>query len=634
MSGPYSFGSNGAYDPVTFAQRLRDKIAGSPIAGQAPAWGAQFGIKTGSPEEWTRFFTMVGQQESGHRIAPTNPDGSLRRFSTTIPTERSFGPYQFNKGEYGLNTWQDVNDPDKVADALIRVAHQGKVPAYFGSVQRPRETLQHASWYDKNIAPRLNSQFDLEGAAFNGAPQPIAPSAAPIPRETSAPGAAAMAAPPMPAAYSNAPTPEQIAQSRKMGQALMQQGMSTEPVQHWTQALARVLQAGVGRAHMSEAEAQQRQSNEAMAALLAGNPTPQQLMMNPATRDIGGSLLLSQFRRQNDPMAALQEEKARMDLEEAKAMNPLRRKKAEAEVQALGQKDALDQYIMSIIGGGQNQAPGSPIQPQSYMPQDGPGTDPNVIRTQTAQPPGLPQAQSAADPVVDTPAGRMPASQAQKLGFAFALKGKGEAGKMLAEAAKDGRLDKTAQGEVQKDIVGLTNTIGRLESIQRDFDPKFLDVFNRTGMAWAALQDKFGALPEEDKKELGRYTKFRQKSVANAALYVKYLSGVAVSEQEYQRIMTTLPNAGTKIFDGDSPTEFEAKMLETTKQSKQAMARAIYLNTIGFRGKPWEAGVALDDMEKIVDQRATEIEKELQGKVSPNRMDDAVRSQLKREFGI
>ena len=205
---------------------------------------------------------------------------------------------------------------------------------------------------------------------------------------------------------------------------------------------------------------------------------------------------------------------------------------------------------------------------------------------------------------------------------------------MLAEAAKDGRLDKTAQGEVQKDIVGLTNTIGRLESIQRDFDPKFLDVFNRTGMAWAALQDKFGALPEEDKKELGRYTKFRQKSVANAALYVKYLSGVAVSEQEYQRIMTTLPNAGTKIFDGDSPTEFEAKMLETTKQSKQAMARAIYLNTIGFRGKPWEAGVALDDMEKIVDQRATEIEKELQGKVSPNRMDDAVRSQLKREFGI
>lgn len=142
-------------DPVAFARLMRERVAASSLAGHVPAWGPRFGITTGSPDEWARFYTMVQQQESGHRIAPVNPDGSLQRFATTRPTENSFGPGQFNVGEYGLKTWADVNDPTKVADAYINVAKAGKVPAYFGSVQRPHETLQHASWYDTQIAPQL-----------------------------------------------------------------------------------------------------------------------------------------------------------------------------------------------------------------------------------------------------------------------------------------------------------------------------------------------------------------------------------------------------------------------------------------------------------------------------------------------
>lgn len=142
-------------DPVAFARYMRDRVASSSLNGNVPAWGPQFGIKTGSPDEWARFYTMVQQQESGHRVAPVNPDGTLARFPTTPTGERSYGPGQFNVGEYGLKTWQDVNDPRKVADAYVRVAEQGKVPNYFGSVQRPHETLQHAGWYDKTIAPKL-----------------------------------------------------------------------------------------------------------------------------------------------------------------------------------------------------------------------------------------------------------------------------------------------------------------------------------------------------------------------------------------------------------------------------------------------------------------------------------------------
>ena len=150
-------GPDGRIDPVRFAIRMRDKVQASGLAGTVPTWGPQFGITTGSADESARFFTMVQQQESGHRIAPVNPDGTLQRFGTTPVGERSFGPGQFNVGEYGLKTWADVNDPEKVADAYIDVAKSGKVQAYFGSVQRPSETLRHAGWYDKAVAQHMRS---------------------------------------------------------------------------------------------------------------------------------------------------------------------------------------------------------------------------------------------------------------------------------------------------------------------------------------------------------------------------------------------------------------------------------------------------------------------------------------------
>lgn len=318
---------------------------------------------------------------------------------------------------------------------------------------------------------------------------------------------------------------------------------------------------------------------------------------------------------------------------------------AQAQARAAGQKDEVNGAIAGMLRGALPQ-PGAAPQPQPQLqPQsfDGGGmpmrpqpiadvmtTDPALIQTQSTSTPQAPQQ----PPVVDTPLGRMPMDQAQKLGFALGLAGKGDAGKMLIDAANSDKLDKTAKGEVEKDMVGLVGTIGRLESIEKKFDPKFLDIPNRAGMAWNAMIDKFGALPDDQKADLTRYTKFRQVAVQNAALYVKYLSGVAVSEQEFARISKTLPNAGTGIADGDSPTEFQAKMKESVSQAKMAYARAHYLTQKGFKGKPWEAGIAIDDVRELVEQRGAQIEQELRGRVPPERMNGVVRQKLKQEFGI
>lgn len=152
---PIRAGLDRRIDPVEFAQRAAYKVAQSPLNGVAPAALRPFGITTGAPEEWARFFTMITKQESGLRVAVENADGTLQRFRSTLPGENSFGPGQFNIGEYGLKTWAEVNDPDRVIDAYIQVAQKGKLFQYFGSLQRPQETLQHGSWYQQTVAPYI-----------------------------------------------------------------------------------------------------------------------------------------------------------------------------------------------------------------------------------------------------------------------------------------------------------------------------------------------------------------------------------------------------------------------------------------------------------------------------------------------
>jgi hypothetical protein len=101
----------------------------------------------------------------------------------------------------------------------------------------------------------------------------------------------------------NGPSPDDVSQSRRMAQMLMQQGMSTEPVGHWTQALARVLQGGVGGMYQSQAKQGEQQGTQAMVqALSGGQMNPAAMVANPWTRDLGMKMAQSQF-AQNTPQA-------------------------------------------------------------------------------------------------------------------------------------------------------------------------------------------------------------------------------------------------------------------------------------------------------------------------------------------
>ena len=111
--------------------------------------------------------------------------------------------------------------------------------------------------------------------------------------------------------------PDDVAMARQYGQQLMQQGTSTAPVGHWTQALARALQGASGAGWMADASQGQRQgqgqANQLLAQALQGGDLKSigtQALSNPWTAPLGTQLALKaltpeQTNAQKDYAAAL-----------------------------------------------------------------------------------------------------------------------------------------------------------------------------------------------------------------------------------------------------------------------------------------------------------------------------------------
>lgn len=145
------------------------------------------------------------------------------------------------------------------------------------------------------------------------------------------------------------PSPDDVAQQRRMAQMLMQQATSTEPVGHWTQALARVVQGGVGGMYRNAAQEGERQITDAGNTALTqalGSPDAKSmipyLLGNPGTRQMGQQLLLEQAKRNIDPTAALEAERLRLSIESMKddqayrqKSRPIELEKTQAEVDRL-----------------------------------------------------------------------------------------------------------------------------------------------------------------------------------------------------------------------------------------------------------------------------------------------------------
>lgn len=315
-----------------------------------------------------------------------------------------------------------------------------------------------------------------------------------------------------------------------------------------------------------------------------------------------------------------------------------------AQAKSAGQKDALNEALAGVIRGAlpqQPQAqPGPMLQPQSApggVPQaqpmpvsDAGAPDPNLILTQGAQP----QAAPAQPELIDTPLGRMTKEQAERAAMAMALAGKGDAGKMLSEAAQRGMPEKKTRGDIEEKMVALADQRGRLTQMARSFRPEWLTIDERLKQQGLGMLDSFGPtrglVSPEQRQRIGEYTRFQSESIQGLNQYIKDMTGAAMTIQEAERLRKGVPDP-----EKDSPTQFQSKLLSSTEAIDLAWARRNFILKQGLRVSPDNFGVSLDEMRKIINKRGGEIAAGLkQSGLPANRIRDEVARQIKQEFGI
>jgi hypothetical protein len=198
---------------------------------------------------------------------------------------------------------------------------------------------------------------------------------------------------------------------------------------------------------------------------------------------------------------------------------------------------------------------------------------------------------------------------------------------------------KTAGTKVDEDLLGLTKSVMALDQISAQYKPEYQRFANRAEFAALGVKDSTVGLTNKEKQDLTEFSAYKRNAVGQINQYIHDMTGAAMGVQEAQRLMRAVPNPGSGIFDGDSPTEFKAKLDDVVSKTKMAVARLAYIKRNGMslddgKGNPV---VPLERMPELINKRGGEIKTELkkaQPDVSDKALDKAVRRQLSVEFGL
>lgn len=198
-------------------------------------------------------------------------------------------------------------------------------------------------------------------------------------------------------------------------------------------------------------------------------------------------------------------------------------------------------------------------------------------------------------------------------------------------------MAKPVVNKTQEDVMAKTVTLDRLEEVGASFDPKFLTVSNRLGNSWTAVKEKYqiGEISPSEEKELAEFTQFKSEALNNLNLYIKDITGAAMSEAEAGRIRKAMPDPGEGIFDGDSPTEFISKYKSAINSLKIARARQQYALK---NGQNWE-DISLASMKDILKQEQARFFQEAGWsddlpEENKQQIVQQVKTRLKNEYGF
>ena len=221
----------------------------------------------------------------------------------------------------------------------------------------------------------------------------------------------------------------------------------------------------------------------------------------------------------------------------------------------------------------------------------------------------------------------------QLLDRAKSYKKSGAGGDIINYPAGAVPLGKEGQNAVDKAALSTGERLARLNRIETSYDPKFLETKFRGTQEFRAMGEKLGLskLTPEQKQQLGNYTQFSQDAIRELNAYIVEVTGAAMGTgEEADRIKKGMPNVGSGLLDGDSPTQFAAKLSNTLRDLRTMEARLQYIKNNGLK----IVDVPLERMPEIMRQRERALITSLGLDVN-NPQDKAVlKSRLASEFGL
>jgi len=191
------------------------------------------------------------------------------------------------------------------------------------------------------------------------------------------------------------------------------------------------------------------------------------------------------------------------------------------------------------------------------------------------------------------------------------------------------------EGQNKLDTLALTtgDRLAQLNRIEESFNPAYLETRFKGTQALRAIGEKSGLkqLSPAQQQELTAFTQFQQDSVRSLNAYINEVTGAAIGQgEEADRIKAGMPNPGSGLFDGDSPTQFNAKLKNTLRDLRTVEARVQYIKANGLK----LVDVPLNKMPDIMRKRETELINSLGLDVSKPEDKAILRNRLASEFGL
>ena len=147
---------------------------------------------------------------------------------------------------------------------------------------------------------------------------------------------------------------------------------------------------------------------------------------------------------------------------------------------------------------------------------------------------------------IKTPFGEMTPERAHQMAGLLALRGKGEAAKLIEKQIEQANLGKHTQDKIGEKALNTAELSARLDGIAAKFKPEYqtLDMQAKMyGVSWMdAIGPLRGKLAPELRKQFEEYTAYKQEATDNLSRYIQEITGAAVGVQEEKRIRAGMPD--------------------------------------------------------------------------------------------